>query len=369
MKKLITLLLLWSLPTLAADINAGYSFSSADTVTSTKLNNLVGAATINSAFITGKSAVTAPVGTDILLLYSISGAGLRKVTLDNLIYEQPTFITSQGNKAVPEGGDYLLIYDATALTLSKTSVSNLLANTNAINILPQVTIPILTDFIPVLTSGTNAKVSVSNLFNLYPYTAHFTNLEAYTAPTNLDALMIWDSVSNSNKQISLRSLVSNSLAPASVTGGDLVWGYSTNSNTVVKLTITQLQSVITNAPALARTNQLPTSTNTAEFTVPAAVAGGITNLAHGLAGTPQIFSWILVCKSTDAGYAVGDEVDAKFAIDTGGSNPAYAYGANATNIFIAFTRLPRLSRKDGSNNYDNLDTTKWKIKGRATYLP
>src|SRR5579864_4762780 len=66
---LLVLSLLASAAT-AADINAGHSWLDGDTVVASDLNALVGSASINSSFYTGKAVVTAPGALDQILLYS-----------------------------------------------------------------------------------------------------------------------------------------------------------------------------------------------------------------------------------------------------------------------------------------------------------
>lgn len=72
-------------PAKAADITPGYTFSNGEqNVTAVKLNNAT-AGTINSSFVTGKSAKTALADADLFIIYDPSAAAFRKVTLSSLL--------------------------------------------------------------------------------------------------------------------------------------------------------------------------------------------------------------------------------------------------------------------------------------------
>ena len=72
-----------------SDISKGTTFTNGVSASATDLNNLVDAATIQPAAITGKGAVTPDVA-DSLLIYDNSGSSLAKCTLQNVIDALPT---------------------------------------------------------------------------------------------------------------------------------------------------------------------------------------------------------------------------------------------------------------------------------------
>src|SRR5882724_617694 len=72
-----------------ADLQKGTTFTTGVSATAADLNNLVDSATILSAAITGKGAVT-PDPADSLLIYDTSGSALAKCTLQNVIDAFPT---------------------------------------------------------------------------------------------------------------------------------------------------------------------------------------------------------------------------------------------------------------------------------------
>lgn len=81
--------------------------------------------------------------------------------------------------------------------------------------------------------------------------------------------------------------------------------------------------------------QIMPSSNTGFYLSPTqAVATGVIALAHGLAAVPARVRWVLVCGTTDLGYAVGDEVGIE-GCDASGTAVAVTPAANATNVYLA----------------------------------
>lgn len=100
-----------------------------------------------------------------------------------------------------------------------------------------------------------------------------------------------------------------------------------------------------------------------------AISAGVINQAHGLGTTPSYVRVALVCISTSAGYAVGDQIDAVNIIATDGSLifPGFNYGANATNVFITYTStatgVALLNKTTGAPG--TFDPTKFEFKAYA----
>lgn len=104
------------------------------------------------------------------------------------------------------------------------------------------------------------------------------------------------------------------------------------------------------------------------------------DVAHSLAGTPQVVYWSLKCTDAggDAGYAQNDEVHPSCVI----ANPdgttvdpmAFAFGANATKVFCVMTNQSAevppfwITKKDGSGA-GTFTRSKWKMKVTAIYYP
>lgn len=115
-----------------------------------------------------------------------------------------------------------------------------------------------------------------------------------------------------------------------------------------------------------------TSSNTFEplrfATSETALGSGTTlNVAHGLGSTPEIVRFVLVCKTSESGFAVGDEVDIHAFSRDAGSRPAFSVGGNSTNIFCTQgdTALIRVSGKADGTIGSAITPGSWRIKGYA----
>lgn len=116
----------------------------------------------------------------------------------------------------------------------------------------------------------------------------------------------------------------------------------------------------------------PTSGGT---TVPTPDDGGVVVASHGLTGSPNSFACYLVCNSTDAGYAVGDKVNAVSLMQRGGGGEiriGCSVGVNSSQIFAVFAKEGSATRKyflinkasfDITDNTDSgeIDPAKWDV--------
>ena len=116
--------------------------------------------------------------------------------------------------------------------------------------------------------------------------------------------------------------------------------------------------------ALAQASVFTESFTSSAQTVSA--AGGLT-LAHGLSGVPTLVQCRLKCTSTDAGYAVDDEV--VITTQAGdNTNTGLAVWPDATNVNVRFgsaatTSLQYLNKTTGA--LTALTDTKWQLIVRA----
>lgn len=103
--------------------------------------------------------------------------------------------------------------------------------------------------------------------------------------------------------------------------------------------------------------------------------GSIANVAHGLAGVPQIVKWVLKCTDAggDCGYAQNDEIPVECVIaEIGGGDydcAAFVGGANATNVFLIknnnITQCQIPGKAAGAPTGINFN--KWEAKVTALY--
>lgn len=95
--------------------------------------------------------------------------------------------------------------------------------------------------------------------------------------------------------------------------------------------------------------------------------GLIADTNHGLAALPSLVNWVLVCKTNNAGFVVGDEVSVNAFTDTSGDNfCAFAGGANSTNVFLTSTAVTglKVASKAGAGRV-SVTAADWKAKGYA----
>ncbi len=129
-------------------------------------------------------------------------------------------------------------------------------------------------------------------------------------------------------------------------------------------TVQDLAKAVTNTPAFIHAVQLVT-TNTftsAEFSVGS--VGAVADTPHGFAATPTKVYWVLVCKTTDAGYAVGDELDVAAFSGAGDTTP-FSGGANAANIFLSCRSASLSVAAKGTGSGTAIVPADWRAKGYA----
>lgn len=127
----------------------------------------------------------------------------------------------------------------------------------------------------------------------------------------------------------------------------------------------------TNAMSLAVGNGLVVSGSTisnkmfvsSETSFAASDHGLLAAVPHGLALTPTWTRWVFVCKTNESSYAVGDEVDAAGAVDSGSGGIHLNYGANSTFVFITARNNNNIQLINQSSGAFFTPTTDyWKLK-------
>jgi hypothetical protein len=172
----ILALVLMAIKSYGADIAAGYTFTSGEqNVTHTKLNQVVGSAAINTTFFSEKSASTAPLGADTLLILENSSTAFRKATLNNLVFNNSLLLEDRTAETALSTNDSLLLYDASEDAYNRMTIEVLsnqvcvAASTNSTSaavisnsiVLPAVTnAAVLASFYSLLSS--NQVTDVSN---------------------------------------------------------------------------------------------------------------------------------------------------------------------------------------------------------------
>jgi hypothetical protein len=358
-------LLAWIVITLVAwaargaDLSKGYTFTATDHVTSTKLNNLVDAAVINSSFITGQSAGT-PAASDSFIFYSVSGAGFRKCTLSTLTLDNPALITGQSEDTTPVINDWLLTYDTSASSLKKIQLNSIFTNAVLINgrtnwATPDRNTAEFLGFNP--TTGAFFKTTRSNLFYQFFEFNTWTNQPTTTTPTNADLIPIFKD--GTNQVTSVLSLWTNLPVLTTNTLNGLFITF-TNGIPYV-MTLSNLQNSFLTSGAFLTTNLTFTSSGVTLSSISG--AGVVLNVAHNLGTTPRFLRAEIVCLTADNGYAVGDRNDVS-SIHNLSAAPPGNFWCNATNVgFTAYGAAANWQMYDKSSGASVTPTgARWELR-------
>lgn len=368
---------------LAADITPGYTFTSGEkNITHTKLNDSA-SGTINTTFITGKTAQT-PVAADSIIYYANAELAFRKTTLTTLFGNAPainglstinsvgdfsvntskfTVSATTGNTAV--GGNLTV---ATNLTVSGAAsfygteaatllgVTNLSANANATTLVVNGQTGTTGNALKVYGGATVSGASVfSNSVTFYQNTTISGNS---TVSGNMtlgdssgDTLTLNGTLAGTLRGTPTVTLTAKS-SPA--TADVLLIGDSADSGKLKGLTLSSL---------VAKTNFAAAS-----FPAP----GAAVTWTHSLGGVPQSLRLVLVCTNADAlGYAVGDEVSVESGTATTGSYmPLFSVRASSTNVVALLNSSGTAQLMTKTNgNIGTMTKTNWNLKGYAVYYP
>lgn len=340
--------LLFTLIVGAADITPGYTFTSGEkNITHTKLNDAA-SGSINTTFITSKSAQTA-VGADVMVYYATADAGFRKTTLSTLFGNAPAI---NGLSTINSVGDF-------SVATSKFTVSATTGNTAVggnLTVATNLTVSGECSFYGT-TSGTLFGVT-----NLSGNAAATTLVVNGNAGTIGNALKVYGGATFSGASVFSNSVTfyqnttvsGNSTVNGNVTLGDAAGDTLTLNGTLAgtvqgtPTVSTTAKSTIAAADVLLIGDSADSSKlkgvvlsnvlrhATAQTYVPG--ASGTVTLAHNLGGIPQSFRLALVCTNADVatGYAVGDEVEGIVAKESSGAHePLFLPRIDGTNVVVA----------------------------------
>ncbi|HVX56979.1 MAG TPA: hypothetical protein VHA37_04555 [Candidatus Saccharimonadales bacterium] len=323
----------------AGDITAGYSFSPGEkNITDTKLNSVVGSATINTTFFTAQPATSTPAAGDLLLIYSSGGLGFRKCAVSDF---SATLYPSA------------FAYD------SNLSNGCLFAEWNP---------------------GAGAMYGTGPT-NIWLAGLSMTNLAQGTIMGQSNLFLIWDASAGTHKAITLTNLVKG-LPQLTVTDPQdriLLWSQGTNSNLGATGTLASI--TLTNLAAAVQTNMNLWKPITFAFTNPFTVdISGVMAPSHGLPGTPQSVQFTLQCVATDGNLQPGQEIPfeniylgpATVAATTNAFavkwSPSILWCAPYPGSVAVPSALQTWDAAAGNGRL-TLTMSKWKTVVRATYFP
>lgn len=107
-------------------------------------------------------------------------------------------------------------------------------------------------------------------------------------------------------------------------------------------------------------NMFPSVTDSNSFSTYTA-GGGVWGVLHGRSSTPTHCRAVLVCQSTDQGYAAGDEVNID-SFSQSGNNSKLAQYANSTQMGVIVPSGQYLVINKTGASWSGIDETKWKFK-------
>lgn len=119
--------------------------------------------------------------------------------------------------------------------------------------------------------------------------------------------------------------------------------------------------------AMIATNPVVPGFTSYEYSITA--SGNLVNTNHNLGVTPGLVRWVLVCKTNDGTFVVGDEIEVQNLMNTNPSflqYPAFTLGANSTNVWASTVATVTVLtvEKDQSTTpgYLELNEARWRIK-------
>lgn len=395
MKRILALILVATLPTLAADISPGLSIGTGanqiqdgQRLTSAKLLQLVSDATIQTAFYTGKVGQSNLVGSDTILVVSGSSGTFHKLTGNQALLQNYHLITDQSVYSTLGGYATFLLYDPTNGVFGQINLSNLLNggaqfvtvsnlvwmangtnNLRAPGTTPDPTSTNLQPYFLMWTanSGTGGRaLPFSNLLNsaagyigtnLEPkyvfaqmfipssfyYTNSLTNIWGFTNIVPITNLYFGTNTLLFTNNQTVQALTNTDTLPIrSVKQG--------NTNTTVTLEALQ-QWLLTNAPA-------PT---VYQATNGSTLAAGTFTFNHAFGFTPTDVRAVFLCVSNQTPWVEGDELSFANVFDNGGSAPRVGCWANSSNVVVGLYATG-LRVATGTSTFTDLTAARWKIK-------
>ena len=349
-----------------SDMAKGYTFIPNDTVTHTKLNNLVDAGTISTGFYTSKEATTTGDDADVLLLYRGSAGGYRQITLQHLLLQATNQVTDKTELFDPQSADEWVILDRTDNVLKRVSLGNAVYySTNLISARTNWTAPNPTTTFLLAYDGSDTNYTWSKLSpsNIVDVVLNPGSTNAPPDPQAVDLLATWDKSATNYSFTAISNLFAWVPASTAVSNEDSVILLSPAAEgekaTMKSVGMSNIVStVITNLILTFTTDELPVAVSNA--------------VSHTLPGMPQSVRWVMVCKTNDLGYIAGEEIPIdQLYFDNDGVISRNAYEWATTNMIHLKLRTATgcaLNRRT-DNEVRGVEEANWKLKGYATYYP
>lgn len=213
-----------------------------------------------------------------------------------------------------------------------------------------------------LVNATSIVTAISGSINTNPPQYSFSSDFIVTALTNvaLAASNLQGQIDAKSSTASLNTasnfLYTNiTVGSLGTVSNSLYTNLSSQINTGTNSVYTNLLGQMTNILGLYNSNVL------GGFTLSGITlgTGARTNVAHGLATPPRFLSCVLICRTNDLGYVVGDRI-AIDAVESTSDERALLVGCNATNVFLIQRNDPAMKTIDKSTGANSvMDPPSW----------
>jgi hypothetical protein len=345
------------------------------------MHNLIDEASISTHFVTDLSSAQ-PAASDVFIFVQPGTPIYRKTTYSTLLLSQTNLIVSQTEVDTPQTNDFMLIFQSSSGNFGKTPLQALFTNNLVIGSTPDYTnLPYGGFSYPYWSNGVPNHIEHSNLFAGWwqwePFSTNVGSTSPVTNPpiaslmdpastTNANMFMAWDAIHQTNKFLTWAGLLTNAPAVNStnIGSGDWVPVFSTKTNAFAP-----------NATNVVGKFHPPQRFVSGLYPVPVS-STVITNIAHGLDGTPQSVRWVLVETNTagDAAskYDPGDEIPIDQVLqNAAGVGNTFVWGANASNVFLAnsFSAWALYSKTNSGTATGPTSRQNFAVKAYATYFP
>lgn len=387
-KLLALLIALAGLTADAVEIVRRTTLSDGGVLYASDLHNLVDTATIGSGFYNDQQTVAALSSGNFFLILDASTGLYRRVTAQTVLYGNTGLFTGQTVTTTAPWYDSLLMYDPTNNAYRTILSSNLFYSASPFLNVPSFvfwttngyTLPAWSGSFganavnppSLLVLGTNNSAAqwqpLSNALSSFAYDLG-TN---YSIPFTFRQLFNPFGLYGTNASTNLWGVFTNFAVTSLVQ--TVVGTNTTLSNTDFVPIYSQLQGTNTTATLLALAQfisnslpRFPVGWTSYEYTVTSAgAANSIMVTNHGLPGRPQFLSGVLVCKTAEFEFSIGDEIP----LENMGANNGVpiGFGASSTNAWLnSRFALQVFDKTNGTIR--TLTAGSWKAKLKAMYWP
>lgn len=304
------------------EITSGYTFQNGEkNVTADKLNKMVGNATINTYFFTGKNPKVIPSGNDWILIYDSSG-GIQKATLNSLVFTNVNMIPGRSMTTNMQTSDLFLMWNGSEyvkvpygwlVLTNRDLVANRVVSTNP-----------AADMVFLGWDGSSNVTSYrSNMFKGMEQTFIVTNLPATTQWYLTNLFWFYNQDQKANLSITPSNFINWIEVATTAVTNDWFFSFTTNGDikrVPLNVMLDTISPLIPLPVSALFTNDVAPFTNS---------IGVFTNYPASKLSVKTS----LLCTSNNAGFKTGDIVSAELFY-AGGTGSPFAFAVNGSNYML-----------------------------------